>query len=309
MIATTLWRCARSPILSQQLRRRYTLLIDQVARRQTEYGGWEDADGYVSERATALATVTLQRLGDDKHRSNIAEALRFLLEQLIADGTLSARHDDENGDVVATTFGLEALRRSALGDDIPHVLARGEAWLLSAQTDLGAWQSAGWDDDAVTLLVLDYLDQRGAMLPQVDGFLLMARDFFRKAEELRIEGGANDRRLAAIASVHAVEMFLYGLFERREDLGLSVYRDNGVETLGLRDALGELQVALRRLGVLTVSGRLRYRDQLSSLASRRDGIIHRAYEISSNELDAGMQAARRFIEQYGAQLLNLDLLQ
>jgi len=78
------------------------------------------------------------------------------------------------------------------------------------------------------------------MLPQVDGFLPMARDFFRKAEELRLEGGANNRRLAAIATVHAVEMFLYGLFERREDLALSAFRDNGTDTLGLRDALRAL---------------------------------------------------------------------
>ena len=75
-----------------------------------------------------------------------------------------------------------------------------------------------------TYLTLNYLMRRKEILPQVDGFLLMARDFFRKAEELRFEGGANNYRLSAIAVVHAVEMFLYGLFERREDLGLSAYR-------------------------------------------------------------------------------------
>src|SRR3546814_4053262 len=76
------------------------------------------------------------------------------------------------------------------------------------------------------------------------------RDFFRKAEELRLEGGANNRRLAAIATVHAVEMFLYGLFKDREDLGLSAFRENGAETLGPREAMGQLQTALRRVGEL-----------------------------------------------------------
>src|SRR3546814_15580198 len=74
-----------------------------------------------------------------------------------------------------------------------------------------------YEDDFATAMVLDYLARPNDFLAQVDGFLLMARDFFRKAEELRLEGGANNRRLAAIATVHAVEMFLYGLFKDRED--------------------------------------------------------------------------------------------
>src|SRR3546814_18509926 len=94
-------------------------------------------------------------------------------------------------------------------------------------------------------MVLDYLARPNDFLAQVDSFLLMARYFFRKAEELRLEGGANNRRLAAIATVHAVEMFLYGLFKDREDLGLSAFRDNGAGTLGPREAMGQLQTALR----------------------------------------------------------------
>ena len=151
--------------------------------------------------------------------------------------------------------------------------------------------------------------RRSDLLPQVDGFLLMARDFFRKAEELRLEGGANNRRLAAIAAVHAVEMFLYGLFERRDDLALSAFRENGTETLGPREALGALQVALQRIGTLRPPQRLPHRDQLSSLVGRRDGIIHRAHEISAAELDAGISHARRFVTHFGKELLQLDLLQ
>src|SRR3546814_8902862 len=108
----------------------------------------------------------------------------------------------------------------------------------------------------------------------------MARDFFRKAEELRLEGGANNRRLAAIATVHAVEMFLYGLFKDREDLGLSAFRENGAETLGPREAMGQLQTALRRVGELGPNQKLAYRDQISGLVGHRDNIIHRAHERS-----------------------------
>jgi squalene-hopene cyclase-like protein len=308
-LASTLWRCARSPLLALQLRRRYGLLLDQLARRQTQAGSWQEAGGRVSVRATAMATVVIQRLGDDKHRERVANAVRKLLEQSIEDGAWPILRNAEEGDVVATTFALEALRRSGMANDIPHVFTAGDAWLMEAQREFGTWQADGWDENAVTTLVLDYLERRSGMLAQVDGFLLMARDFFRKAEEFRLEGGANDRRIAAIATVHAVEMFLYGLFEKRPDLNVSAYRRDGNETVGLREGLGLLQEALRRVGMLTAPQGLAYRDPLSSLASRRDGIIHRAHEISAEELDRGMRAARSFIDRYGAELARLDLLQ
>jgi hypothetical protein len=200
-------------------------------------------------------------------------------------------------------------RRSDLADDVPHVLAAGDAWLVAGQTVLGGWLAAPWSEDFVAGMVLEYLARQSEMLPQVDGFLLMARDFFRKAEELRLEGGANNRRLAVIATVHAVEMFLYGLFEKREDLALSAFRDNGTETLGPREALRAFQDSLQRLGMLTAPQRLPHRDNLSSLVGRRDGIIHRAHEISEAELDDGLRHARRFIERYAKSLLDLNLLQ
>ena len=53
----------------------------------------------------------------------------------------------------------------------------------------------------------------------------------------------------------------------------------------------------------------RLRDQLSSLIGRRDGIIHRAYEISETELDSGIGHGRRFIEQLGEELLELNRLE
>lgn len=308
-LACTLWRCARSPLLALQLRRRYSLLLDQLARRQTQAGSWNEAGGKVSVRATAMATVALQRLGDDKHRERVANAVRALLKEPLKDGAWPILRNAEDGDVAATTFALEALRRSGIANEIPHVLTAGDAWLMHAQGELGTWQADGWDEDAATTLVLDYLERRSGMLAQVDGFLLMARDFFRKAEEFRLDGGANDRRLAAIATVHAVEMFLYGLFERRPDLNVSAYRRDGKETVGLREGLGLLQQAMRGVGMLTAPQHLAHRDALRSLASRRDGIIHRAHEISAEELDRGMRAARGFIDRYGAELVRLDLLQ
>jgi hypothetical protein len=284
-----------------------------LIRRQERQGMWtESRDGLRVQgvRATALATVALQRLGDDRYHDAIRRAVGWLITQILPDtGALPRDSGDEHPDVIATTLAMEAIRRSDQGGEVPHVLAAGDTWLVSGQTVLGGWEADPWSEDFVAGLVLEYLARQSEMLPQVDGFLLMARDFFRKAAELQLEGGANNRRLAAIATVHAVEMFLYGLFERREDLALSAFKENGTETLGPREALRALQDALQRIGVLTPPQRLPDRDNLSSLVGRRDGIIHRAHEVSEVELTEGMRYARRFIERYAKQLLNLDLLQ
>lgn len=313
-ITEALWQCARNSVLSLNLRREIATLIDGLSSRMTQAGCWEEPgqnlEHVTTIRGTALATVVLQRLGDDRHHPSIGRSVAWLIEhRRQEDGAWPKREGDDAPDVVATIAALEAIRRSKLAADVPHVLAAGEAWLVSAQTVLGEWSGAPWLEDYVVAAVLDYLQRRRGILPQVDGFLLMARDFFRKAEELRLEGGANNRRMAAIATVHAVEMFLYGVFEQREDLALSPFRENGAETLGPREALRALQDSLQRVGVLPHPRRLKHRDQLSSLIGHRDGIIHRANDISEAELEAGMQNARKFIETYGPSLIKLDILQ
>jgi hypothetical protein len=310
-IGYTLWRCSQSRVLIGQLRRETAVLTDRLIRRQDQSGCWTaDLRNTRGVRATAYATVALQRLGDDRYHDAIRRAVGWLLTKILPDGHAFPRNEgDQETDLISTVLSLEAIRRSGQAGDVPHVLEAGESWLVAQQADLGGWDAEPWAEDFTVGVILAYLTNKTQMLAQVDGFLLMARDFFRKAEELQLEGGANNRRLAAIATVHAVEMFLYGLFERREDLALSAFKENGTETLGPREALRALQDALQRIGVITAPQRLPHRDRLSSLVGRRDGIIHRAHELSEAELSEGMRDARSFIDRFAKQLLNLDLLQ
>ena len=312
-LALALWRCARSQRLVGDLRREIAVLIDLLERLRHPDGYWSepvDASHSPSVRATAIATVVLQRLGNDRFHDLTKHSVHWLLEQILPDtGALPQCAGQPAADLLATTFSMEAVRRSDIADELPHVLAKGDAWILSKQTDRGQWTSPPLPGDLVTTIVLGYLARRSDVLPQVDGFLLMARDFFRRGEQLGLEGGANNRRLSAIAIVHAVEMFLYGVFEQRDDLGLSAYADQGVQTLGPRGALRELEGALQRIGRLSRDQRLPHRDQLSSLIGRRDGIIHRAHEISQAELHKGIAHARQFIENTGEELLELNLLE
>jgi hypothetical protein len=304
----TLWRCARSGVLARRLRRNASEILDVLAEQQGGDGSWRAENGATDFRTTAFATVALQRLGDDKHRDRTRSAVVILCRGQTAEGGFP-RRPDEAPEPLTTALALEAVRRSDCAADLEEEIERGEAWLFQAQARSGAWESADFEANTVTTIALDYFSRRSAVLAQVDGFFLMARDFFRKAEELGLDGGANNRRLAAIAAVHATEMFLYGLFERRPDLGLSAYRDNGVETIGPREALRLMQERLYEAGLLVLPRRLAFRDQITSLISRRDSIIHRAHEISDEELRTGLKNVRAFIDRYGAQLATVDLLQ
>ncbi|WP_153003998.1 hypothetical protein [Pseudomonas sp. ICMP 10191] len=310
-IGYTLWRCCQSRMLIGRLRRETAVLTERLIRRQDQSGCWmADLRETKGVRATAYATVALQRLGDDRYHDAIRRAVAWLLTKILPNCQAFPRNEgDQDADLISTVMSLEAIRRSDQAGEVPHVLEAGESWLVAQQTDLGGWDAEPWPEGFTVGVILGYLTNRAQMLAQVDGFLLMARDFFRKAEELQLEGGANNRRLAAIATVHAVEMFLYGLFERREDLALSAFKENGTETLGPREALRALQDALQRIGVIMPPQRLPHRDRLSSLVGRRDGIIHRAHEVSEAELSEGMRDARGFIDRFARQLLNLDLLQ
>jgi hypothetical protein len=185
-VAEWLWRCAKSGLLVGRLRREIVILTDRLVRKQTASGYWEQCqssgDAVANLRGTAIATVALQRLGDDKHHTSIRNAVGWLIKERRSDGAWARYLGDEAPDVIATTLTMEAVRRSDFAESVPHVLTAGEGWLVAGQTALGSWAAEPWADEFVVAVVLEYLERRGSMLPQVDGFLLMARDFFRKAE-------------------------------------------------------------------------------------------------------------------------------
>lgn len=307
-----LWRISRSRALVGRLQKEISVLTGRLIKRQSQGRGWTagiDDTQPQSIRATALAVVALQRLGDDRYHGALDQAVTWLLSKALPIGGFPRDDGSDDPDLMSTVLVLEAIRRSSFVVDVPHLLESGDAWLINQQDEDGNWEAAPWSEGFTAGVVLDYLANRNQMLAQVDGFLLMARDFFRKAEELQHEGGSNNRRLAAIATVHAVEMFLYGLFERREDLALSPFKENGTETLGPREALRAFQEALQRIGVLKPPQRLPHRDRISALIGRRDGIIHRAHEVSENELSEGLRDAKKFLDRFAKDLLNIDLLQ
>jgi len=308
-IAYVLWQSGRYPVLSEQLRRRLNSLVDRMMQDRTSVGTWNTEVGDSDRLATAMITVGIQRLGDDKHRDTLRSSIQSLCQKQLPSGGLPALISHKKGDVLTTTLLLEAIQRSGFADELGHVIDRTEKWVMQQQHPTGAWRCQGWPDQSITATVLDYFEHRATMLPQVDGFFLMSRDFVKKAIDLKVEGGANNRRLAAVAAAHAIEMFLYGLFGAKPDLGVCAYRDNGAETIGPRAALSELQKALQRDSTIAKGRSLSCRDQLNALIRERDNIIHHASEISQEELERGLSAVQKFITRYGTDLVGLDILQ
>lgn len=308
-IAYVLWQSGRHAVLAERLRRRLNNLIDCLMQDRTSACLWNEKQGDADLLATAMVTVGMQRLGDDKHRVALGKTIKSLCERQHANGSWTAINGNRCGDVLTTMLVIEGVQRSGYAESLTHVIERGEEWIMQQQRPTGEWWSEGWNSLSVTTNVLDYFEHRSAMLPQVDGFFLMTRDFFKKAIELRVEGGANNRRIAAIAAVHALEMFLYGLFDALPELGVSAYRDKGDETLGPREAIRSLQNALRQTGDLGERQSLSHRDQISGLIRERDNIIHHASEITEEELTRGLKSVKAFIQKYGTDLIGLDILQ
>jgi hypothetical protein len=303
-VVIDLWLCARSHGLSIGLHREIELALSRLPE-------WIDPDGAAvafyrnsdtkefgkqpAVRVTALTVIAFLRLGDDRFGEMCDRAARWLCAVQNADGSWaefaprSARPLDPaprlSGDVLTTTLVLESLRRSGL-EHVERHLERGETWLLRSQHPVGLWSQRPYRDAFMTATVLSYFDLRSGFLPRTMGYLSMARDFFRRAERLALDGGHNARREAAILATHAVEMFLYGAFQQ---LDMNFYKQDGKQdgtlTLGLRQAMTQLETKLN-------AENLKYRTQINDLVGRRDGIIHRAGDIDDASLKQLLDSAR-----------------
>jgi hypothetical protein len=183
-----------------------------------------------------------------------------------------------------------------------HQIARGEKWIIEQQHELGFWEEKFCTPDFISLVVLEYFSRVHSYKPMT-GLLKLSKEFFRRAEELAAEGGGPSRRLAIIAAFHSVELFLYGIFSD-ENYNIDYFKPNSGDTIGLRTALGELESHLKQT---KGPHRLKWRQQMSDLASRRDQIVHKGHDIDVSTVNDLMKSTRSFLSHYGKELLGIDL--
>jgi hypothetical protein len=314
-IGEHLWLVSRSEGLTRALLPQIRPVLDRLPRWQSDDGSWPtdtmlvgtSGHGLIpSVHATALCTLVLQKLSDDRHDDAIRRAIDWLWQQDLGGSWGSFANGKEIPDLLTTVIVLEVLRRS--GQSHEHVqIDRAENWVKTQQTQVGFWGERVSERDFLSATILEYFrDSQSYTPPQLSQFLQLSRDFLRKAEELNEEGGGASRRLAAVAAFHAVEFFLYGVMNDPL-FGMSHFKPNRAdETLGLRMALDNLERRLKDDGKLEPSRHMKHRAQLLQLGSVRDGIVHRGHDISNNlEL---LRAAKQFILTYSRELIDRDIL-
>lgn len=108
------------------------MMLDRTSRHT-----WEAKAGKSDLLAAAMLTVGMQRLGDDKQRSAVCDTVRSLCQKQLSDGGLPAISGQTTGDPLTTCLLLEAVQRSGVADELPHVLDAGESWLMQQQTPPG----------------------------------------------------------------------------------------------------------------------------------------------------------------------------
>jgi hypothetical protein len=311
-----LWLVSRSDGLTRALLPQIRPVLDRLPQWQSEDGYWPTdtlltgTSGHQlipSVYATALCTLVLQKLSDDRHNDAVMKAIGWLWQQDQGGNWCRFIDGKETPDLQTTVIVLEALRRSGRSEE-HHQIGRAENWILNQQTPVGFWGVQPWDRDFLSATILEYFrDLHLYTPPPLDEFLRLSRDFFRKAEELNEERGSASRRLAAVAGFHAIEFFIYGVITHPR-FGMSHFKPNRAdETIGLRIALDNLEERLKQDGKLEPNRHMRHRVTILRLASLRDGIVHRGHDIDVRQCYELLSAVRVFMSKYSRELLDRDI--
>ncbi len=260
-----------------------------------------------SASTTAYAMHFLSRYGTDErdHRA-VDNGARWLLGN--ADrggGWRSVRMKPEEPGIITTIAVLEALRRSGVPLDHP-VVRQGEEALLRWQDAPGAWSVEGIWDAFPTAWAIEYFRSRTQRGELPNGFLLSAKRFLMKSEELFITNDQTNGNLALVAAYHGLEHFLYGSL-LQIDSNAKISGDDG-KTIGFREGLTQFRTLARKKGWISDAGGLPQETQLRELAASRDLLVHRGQQSAPKDVEQRLMAARRFVLHFDINVLGFRLL-
>jgi hypothetical protein len=319
--AFDLWLVSRANTLSRALGPEIRTLINLLPRWQNSAGWWpvevwQEQPGQrgnsraelarvPSAEVTACALVALSKLSDDRHSDQLQRGSQWLAQLQNDDGSWNDKElrGLRSPSLLATVVSSEALRRTGMPAD-HFQIARAEQWIIEQQHGLGFWEQRPYDPEFISSIILEYFRDIPIYKTIDTSLLKLSRELFRKAEELVAEGGSASRRLGIISAFHSVELFLYGVFAD-PNYNINYFKERSGDTIGLRDALASLEVYLKeKRGPAT---RLKWRQQMSDLASRRDQIVHKGHDIDASTASELMKMTRSFLSHYGHEFLAIDL--
>ena len=257
--------------------------------------------------ATALCLVGLVRFqGRSRYGEQIEKAAVWLCNAQRNDGAWSvdgrADYEDEPN-LLTTAKARHALVASGLQDARGHIV-RANAFLLSEQHPIGWWVQKPWWPNFVTTIVLESLATEWSDIPPnlINQYLRAARELLPRSQKLLESSEPSDWRLGIIALYHGVEALMYGCFINPH-LQLSIWhpKQSG-QTIGLREAITTFR---ERHSVSNSTGQvLKYEQQLRTVASLRDGVIHRSDEVSNIAATEALRDVAAFICTHADELLS-----
>jgi len=190
---------------------------------------------------------------------------------------------DKEG-VLATCLSIEALQRSGEAK-FAHDIRRGRDRLLELQTDSGAWETEFVDASLITRKIINHYS---VAAPPWDNSTVgkldrSGREFVQIAKQLVEQGGDANVKMSIVALAHGLEFQLYALLSTHE-VSVSVFRREGQQTIGARDAIAKLREHLVEKGELREGSTLKYQSQLSLMISTRDSVVHKNASVSKSDV-------------------------
>jgi hypothetical protein len=272
---------------------------------------FQQPNGYWASRNEAFRPLiflsagiahSLAVFGDRRAPENetaLAQAIGWLETAQRPDGGWPIRADDAAADIVTTAFTADFLRR--VGNQ--RAFERAAAFLVAKQHPAGLWSTMKSDADAHSVIVHEVLEGLLPPFPTFEHRLSLARDLFVKADDLARAYDEVSDQIALITAHQAVEMFLYSALEALDPPD-NIWESNGQRTIGLRIALGLLEQRL----IAMDGGPLRLKSQMQSLASARDGIVHKGAVVARSVARNHLEEVQRFLSAASIRALGYDVL-
>jgi hypothetical protein len=136
---------------------------------------------------------------------------------------------------------------------------------------------------SLTVQVIEYLEPGRQPEEDLSDYLIMARDFALRAQEVAFENNPNAWRLTIVIAFQSMEAFLYACLEH-PSINVPIFEGNNRRhTIGLRKALRSLEERLQTTGVLSRNEPVPRRGQIDRLAYLRDEVVHKGAAVSRED--------------------------
>jgi hypothetical protein len=149
----------------------------------------------------------------------------------------------------------------------------------------------------MTVQVIEYLEGARPPFRNLGDYLVIARDFVLRAQEVAFENNPNAWRLSIVIAFQGMEAFLYACLEH-PTINVPIFEGNNRNrTIGLRKALYNIEEKLQSHGQLSEDEPVPRRNQIDRLAYLRDEVVHKGAAVSREDARRLTEEAERFMNR------------